>query len=275
MSAPVGRLAPTPSGHLHLGNALAFAAAWLSARAAGGRLLLRVEDLDGGRARAEIADSQRADLSWLGLTWDDETPAQSQRAYSLAGVPAYRCRCSRRERLAGGCACRDQPRADDGAPGLAGTWRLAAPRAPVALTDRALGRLELPVDEPVLMRDGQAAYPLAVVVDDARDGVSEVVRGADLVDATPAQLVIHAALGLPAPSYLHVPVLVGADGKKLSKSHGATELRSLRQRGLTPGHIWARLLPLLGLASLDPAAFDAARVRRGPFRIDDEGRVLE
>src|SRR5215470_18055045 len=103
----VGRLAPTPSGHLHLGNALAFGAAWLSARSAGGRVLLRVEDIDRGRARMDIAAAQRDDLRWLGLDWDEEVPPQSARTYSVGGAPVYRCDCNRGTRLAGGCRCRD------------------------------------------------------------------------------------------------------------------------------------------------------------------------
>src|SRR4051794_22248957 len=103
----VGRLAPTPSGHLHLGNALAFGAAWLSVRGAGGKLLLRIEDLDRGRARDDVAAGQREDLRWLGIDWDEEVAPQSQRVYSVKRLPVYRCDCSRANRLAGACACRD------------------------------------------------------------------------------------------------------------------------------------------------------------------------
>src|SRR5262249_1222418 len=219
---PVGRLAPTPSGNLHLGNALAFGAAWLSARGAGGRLLLRVEDLDRGRAREEVAAGQREDLAWLGIDWDEEVTPQSQRGYTLDGIPVYRCPCSRAVRLARGCRCR-------WARAGAGGWRCRAPDGLVELVDRAVGPQRLPVEEdPILMRaDGEPAYPLAVVVDDARDGVTEVVRGADLFEATAVQIRLHEALGLRPPSYLHVPLLLGAVGKKLSQSHGSTEIREL------------------------------------------------
>ena len=118
----VGRLAPTPSGHLHLGNALAFGAAWLSARRHGGRLLLRFEDLDRGRARPEVAEAQRQDLLWLGLDWDAEVPAQSTRDYDLSGIPAYLCACNRAARLAGACPCRAAPAAE-------GVLRFRVPRA--------------------------------------------------------------------------------------------------------------------------------------------------
>ncbi len=265
----VGRLAPTPSGHLHLGNALAFGAAWLAVRMEGGRLLLRIEDLDRGRSRAEVAAAQRADLRWLGVDWDHETPPQSTRAYPVDGLPSYRCDCSRRQRLAGACRCAEVPRA---------TGRLCfrCPRVPVAFTDELQGpQCFTPDHDPTLLqRDGSAAYPLAVVVDDHRDGVNQVVRGADLLAATAEQRCIGAALGIAAPRTLHVPVLLGPDGRKLSKSHGSTELRALRERGWTPAAIWARLLPVLGLPPVDLAAvrpedWAARAARPGPVAVDD------
>lgn len=238
-----GRMAPTPSGRLHLGNALAFGAAWISARSAGGRLLLRIEDLDRGRARPEIAESQREDLRWLGLEWDGEVRPQSERRYGLEGVPVWRCGCSRARRLSGACRCRE-------APPEAGNWRLDVPPDPIRFEDRARGPQRLaPEPGPILMRaDGEAAYPLAVVVDDGRDGVTEVVRGADLLDATPLQIFLHRCLGQTPPTWLHVPVLYGSDGKKLSKSHGSTEIAALRAAGWTADRVWATLLPLLGTA---------------------------
>ncbi len=270
---PVGRLAPTPSGHLHLGNALAFGAAWLSVRNAGGELLLRVEDLDRGRARDDVAAGQRDDLGWLGIDWDREVAPQSTRTYSLAGIPAYRCACSRAVRLARECRCRDA-----NVVGEAGAWRFRVPPGRVSFVDRALGPCDLvPEDDPILMRaDGEPAYPLAVVVDDARDGVTEVVRGADLVDATAVQLRLHEALGLRAPTYLHVPLLLGSDGKKLSKSHGSTEIRALRAAGWRAEDVWAVLLPLLGLPAgpLTGARLDPARIPPGPRIIDAAGHVV-
>jgi len=282
VTAPlVGRLAPTPSGHLHLGNALAFATAWLSARNAGGRLLLRSEDLDRGRAREEVAEGQRRDLAWLGIDWDEEVAPQSTRAYSLAGVPVYRCTCNRAARLAGTCRCRaatqgaheQDPIVRDGA------WRFLTPPGEVTFIDRARGpQTFAPLEDPILMRDGEPGYPLAVVVDDARDGVTEVVRGADLLDATATQIRLHEALGLTPPTYLHAPVLLGEDGKKLSKSHGSTELRALRAAGWTPLRVWQTLLPLLGLPRGPLAAaavrMDPTKIPSGPFVIDAAGRVV-
>ncbi|HCH64975.1 MAG: tRNA glutamyl-Q(34) synthetase GluQRS [Deltaproteobacteria bacterium] len=271
--AVVGRHAPTPSGHLHLGNALAFGAAWLSVRGQGGRLLLRIEDLDRGRSRPEIAESQRADLQWLGLSWDAETAPQSTREYPLDGLPVYLCDCSRKQRLGGACACRAQPAAE-------GTWRFRCPPGSVSFVDRVWGPQQYsPGSDPIVRRrNGEAAYPLAVVLDDARDGVTEVVRGADLLEATAVQVRLAEALGLPRPTYLHVPMLLGADGRKLSKSHGSTELRALRRAGWTADDVWATLLPLLGLhvdsLSAAVSAFDPARVPQRSFTMDAAGRVV-
>lgn len=258
----VGRLAPTPSGPLHLGNALAFGAAWLSVRAAGGRLLLRVEDLDRGRAREDVASAQREDLRWLGLDWDEEVASQSARAYSLARIPTYRCPCNRAMRVGGRCRCRYRDQES-------GAWRFRTPTGDVVFVDRARGPQRFrPDEDPILVRaDGEAAYPLAVVIDDARDGVTEVVRGADLLEATATQVLLYQCIGRPPPTWLHVPVLEGPDGKKLSKSHGSTDIRSLRTAGWSPADVWSRLEPWLG--PFDPARFDPARLGGGPGVIHD------
>lgn len=266
----VGRLAPTPSGHLHLGNALAFGAAWLSVRGAGGRLLLRIEDLDRGRSRAEIADAQRADLRWLGLHWDEEVPAQSTRRYDTEGLDTYRCDCTRKQRQARPCPHRDAPAAE-------GAVRFRSARAPVAFVDRAQGpQVHTPDQDPLLIRrSGEPGYPLAVVLDDIRDGVTEVVRGGDLLGPTAVQVELYRALGAPPPTWLHVPLLLGPDGRKLSKSHGSTELRALRAAGWTPGDVWDVLLPMLGVApgvGLAAARLDPGAVPAGPFVVDEGGR---
>jgi glutamyl-tRNA synthetase len=266
--APAGRLAPTPSGHLHLGNALAFGAAWLSARAAGATLLLRVEDLDRGRAREILAEAQRDDLRWLGLHWDGEVEPQSRRSYRLDGIPTFRCVCTRQARLAGVCECRD-------AGHTTGAWRLRTPPGVVSFVDRARGpQAFAPDEDPILVRaDGEAAYPLAVVVDDGRDGVTEVVRGGDLLAATATQVVLHRMLGREPPTWLHVPLLCEPDGSKLAKSRGSTELRALRRAGWTAADVWRLLLPLLGMEgeALAPERFDASRIAAGPFRLRAEG----
>ena len=225
----VGRLAPTPSGLLHLGNVCAFAGAWLSARADGGRLILRIEDVDLERARADVEQALRDDLSWLGLTWDVETLRQSARDYAPAlarlGPRLYRCRCTRAMRaepLPVGAGC--QGRCDgkgytDGAirfrlePRLVTfvDWRWGPQHA----DPRAFG-------DPILVRrDGLVSYNLAVVADDIDDGVNDVVRGSDLLEYTAVQVQLWEALGAPPPRWLHTPLVLGPDGKKLSKSHGS------------------------------------------------------
>lgn len=265
----VGRLAPTPSGHLHLGNALAFGAAWLSARSQGGRVLLRMEDLDSGRARPDIAESQREDLRWLTLDWDEEVAPQSTRTYPLLGIPAFRCLCTRSTRLYLECHCR--AKAHD-----RGAWRFDTPRGLVTFHDRAAGNQGFyPDEDPILVRgDGEAAYPLAVVWDDHRDGVTEVVRGGDLLAATATQLRLYSALGLAPPTWMHVAVLIGLDGKKLSKSHAATELRALRAEGWTPTDVWSALGPLLGLQGgrFVPEGFSADRVTVGEVGVGEDNR---
>lgn len=266
----VGRLAPTPSGAIHLGNALAFGAAWLSARGAGGRLLLRIEDLDRGRARTEIANGQRADLAWLGIDWDEEVTPQSARLYTLDGVPTYRCTCNRAARLSHACPCRTLHRTSGG-------WRLHTPAGEVTFLDRARGPVTVvPEEDPVLMRaDGEAAYPLAVVVDDLRDGVTEVVRGADLLDATASQMILYRCYGARTPTWLHVPLLLGPDGKKLSKSHGSVGIAELRAQGWTAERVWSVLLPCLGLepTPLRDARLDPRRIPTGPLTVRGDGSI--
>ncbi len=263
----VGRLAPTPSGFLHLGNALAFGAAFLAARDAGGRLLLRIEDIDRERSRPEVEAGIREDLAWLGIHYDEEVPRQSHRHYSTEGLPTYRCDCNRRRRLAGRCECR-------AAPPPTGMVRFATPPGTVHFEDRALGpqRIEPGADPVLLSREGAPLYNLAVVLDDIRDGVTQVVRGADLLEQTAVQLRLYEALGASPPTYTHVPVLLGPDGKKLSKSHGSLEIRALREAGWTPAAIWRRLLPLLGLPPVDLAdapPWDPRRSQRGPVSVSE------
>lgn len=270
-----GRLAPTPSGRLHLGNACAYAAAWLSARAAGGRLLLRIEDIDVTRARDELADGLRRDLDWLGLRWDAEVPRQSTRDYApwleRLGDRVYRCVCTR-ARLGGGPypgTCRHAGHTD-------GAWRFRLPPGEVHVADRRFGDRDVDPNafgDPVLRRrDGVWAYNLAVVVDDVRDGVTEVVRGADLLDFTAVQIRLWQAFGAAPPTWLHAPLVLGPDGRKLSKSHGSLGVAALRDAGWSPERVWAAVLPWLGLdgvARLDDAArrFSPGAGPRGPIRL--------
>jgi glutamyl/glutaminyl-tRNA synthetase len=292
--AIVGRLAPTPSGRLHLGNVCAAGAAWLSVRQRNGRLLLRIEDVDAGRARPDIAEAIRADLAWLGLTCDAETPPQSARDYAPAlarlAPHTYHCACTRAasrdagSTLAGGSANARRPGciADCRSRNLAtGALRFALPRGVETIVDRARGRSEVDratLADPVLQRrDGCATYTLAVVADDIADGVTEVARGADLADQSAVQAVLWRAFGAAPPAWLHAPLILGGDGKKLSKSHHAAAIGDLRELGWSAGDVWRTVLPWLGLTPAASATdrpvllndalatFDAARIPRGPF----------
>jgi len=278
----VGRLAPTPSGRLHLGNVCAAGAAWLSVRQAGGRLRLRIEDIDAGRARGDIADAIRVDLAWLALTCDDETAPQSQRDYAPAlarlAPHTYRCGCTRAASRDAGGACVGGCRTR----GLGeGAVRFALPHGVETIVDRARGRTDVDLatlPDPVLRRrDGCCTYTLAVVADDIADGVTEVARGADLAEQSAVQAVLWRALGADPPVWLHAPLILGADGKKLSKSHHAAAAGDLRELGWSAADVWRIVLPWLGVtppaSTIDAAAmlhdalpaFDAARMPRGPF----------
>jgi glutamyl/glutaminyl-tRNA synthetase len=269
----VGRLAPTPSGRVHLGNVCAFAGAWLSARAHGGRVLLRIEDVDRVRADRAVEDSLRDDLIWLGLTWDEETRRQSERDYApvLAALApfTYCCDCTRAAiQAAGGVypgTCRDRGLTD-------GAIRFRLPDEPLAFVDRARGRhvtdLRLMGDPVLRRRDGLYAYNLAVVADDLADGVTEVVRGEDLLDQSAVQICLWRALGHEPPTWLHTPLILGEDGRKLSKSHGSAHIGELKAAGWTLEDVWRRILPWLGIGgdSLESAIsrFQPEAIRRGP-----------
>ena len=234
----IGRFAPSPTGPLHFGSLVAALASWLDARAAQGRWLVRIEDLDRPRCVPGAADDILRTLERLGLTWDGEIVHQSKRhsAYGdalqrLQGR-TYWCTCSRRE-----IADSSLGLAVDGAHIYPGTCRTSALKSgrslrvrtgadEICFQDRVQGKqcqvLERDVGDFVLHRaDGLFAYQLAVVLDDAAQGVTDVVRGADLLDSTPRQIHLQRMLGLPTPRYLHVPAAVNARGEKLSKQTGA------------------------------------------------------
>jgi glutamyl/glutaminyl-tRNA synthetase len=271
----MGRIAPTPSGRLHLGNVCAFAAAWLSVRAQSGRLLLRIEDVDRARANTGVEASIRTDLQWLGLDWDAETPRQSERDYApalarLAGQN-YFCECTRKETQDGGGAyrglCRERGLAD-------GAVRFHLPDETITIHDRARGLHTVDLNtmgDPVLRRrDGVYAYNLAVVADDIIDGVTEVVRGEDLLDQTAVQVCLWRALGAAPPTWLHTPLILGEDGRKLSKSHGSVHVGELRDAGWTVADIWRVVLPWLGIDPVEQIhqaipLFRATAVQRGPL----------
>jgi glutamyl-tRNA synthetase len=241
-----GRFAPSPTGTLHLGNLRTALLAWRFARSAGSRFHVRMEDLDTARVRPGSAEEQLADLAAIGLDWDGEVVFQSRRGElydaALAQLETYECFCTRAEIRAAASAphgpvgaypgtCRelsDAERAARRAEGRSPALRVRAGDAVVGFTDRLHGDVEAVVDDFVVRRnDGAHAYNLAVVVDDAAQGIEEVVRGDDLLDSTPRQVWLAHALGLPRLAYAHVPLVLGPDGKRLAKRHGAVTLRDV------------------------------------------------
>jgi glutamyl-tRNA synthetase len=286
-----GRFAPSPTGTLHLGNLRTALLAWLFARSAGARFLVRVEDLDGGRVRAGMAAEQLRDLAAIGLDRDGEVVHQSTRhaayeaaiAHLRAEGRVYECFCSRAEIRAaasaphgplpegaypGTClgltdAQRERKRAGGRPPAL----RVRAGAARVRFTDRLHGEVEGVVDDFVIRRnDSATAYNLAVVVDDAWQGIGEVVRGDDLLDSTPRQLFLARLLGLPEPGFAHVPVVLGPDGARLAKRHGAVTLREV-----DAGRAVAWMADTLGRPEARTAGdllegFDPAALPRAPIR---------
>jgi len=262
----VGRFAPSPTGPLHFGSLVAALASWLDARAAEGRWLVRIEDLDPPRAVPGAADEILRTLDRLGLGWDGPVLYQSRRSASyeaaLESLDTYWCGCTRRE-----IADSSIGRATDGAQIYPGTCRtgLAPGKTPralrlrtggeeIAFTDRVQGPqrqiLEREIGDFVLLRaDGQFAYQLAVVVDDAEQGVTDVVRGADLLDSTPRQIFLQRLLGYPMPRYLHVPAAVNEAGEKLSKQTGALPVDIERK-----AEELARALTFLGQPETDDPA---------------------
>jgi glutamyl-tRNA synthetase len=247
-----GRFAPSPTGTLHLGNLRTALLAWLFARSAGSRFLVRMEDLDAGRVRAGAAEEQLADLRAIGLDWDGEVVFQSARLERYAGALEalraagllYECFCTRAE-IRAAAAAPHGPLPEGAYPGTClrlsaaelsarraegrpPALRVRAEAATVAFADRLEGAVTRVVDDFVVRRnDGAPAYNLAVVVDDAAQGIGEVVRGNDLLDSTPRQLWLARALGLDEPAYAHVPLVRGPDGARLAKRHGAVTLREL------------------------------------------------
>ncbi len=242
----VGRFAPSPNGPLHAGSLLAALASWLDARAHGGRWLLRIEDVDRPRCAPGLDRIILRQLSDCALLPDEPPVWQSQRSalyqqaldQLLAHDLAYRCVCSRRQlRSAQGPPGQNRPRHAEliypgtcrtRAPGAStGAWRLRTDAsAPIGWNDRRLGPqqqdVHAQVGDFVLQRaDGCFGYQLAVVVDDAAQGISDVVRGEDLCDNTARQILLQRCLGLPTPRYLHTPLVLGANGEKLSKQNGA------------------------------------------------------
>jgi glutamyl-tRNA synthetase len=293
MPAPDGRFAPSPTGTLHLGNLRTALLAWLFARSADARFLVRIEDLDTGRVRERFYDEQLHDLAALGLDWDGPVVRQSERLPLYADAVerlradglVYECWCTRAEiREAASAPHGDLPegaypgtclrlteseRDERAASGRPPALRVRADAATVTFEDRLAGTVTGVVDDFVVRRnDGAYAYNLAVVVDDGAQGVGEVVRGDDLLDSTPRQLWLARALGLPEVSFAHVPLVLGGDGARLAKRHGAVTLADRREQGEDAAAVRARLAASVGLcapgerpspqelvARFDPGAF--------------------
>ena len=299
----VGRLAPSPTGRLHLGHARSFLIAWWRARSSGGRLLMRMEDLDAERSRPEYEDEILRDLQWLGLDWDGPLVRQSERRELYAAAlerllrddRLYPCICTRREiELAIAAPQRgDGTRAYPGTcrgrfatleeaervSGRAPALRFRVPAGAVEFHDELHGPQSWQVarevgDFPVRTRDGCPAYQLAVVVDDAEQGVTEVLRGDDLLASTARQRLLQAALDLDAPRWFHLPLVVDESGRRLAKRCDDLSLGALRERGIEPERIVAWAARSAGMevgaairAEQAIEAFDLDRMPRSAVRL--------
>ncbi|EXX85770.1 glutamyl-Q tRNA(Asp) ligase [Paenibacillus darwinianus] len=308
-----GRYAPTPSGELHIGNARTALLAWLQVRSTGGTFIMRMEDIDKPRSKPELAREALSDLRWLGIDWDEGpdkggsfgpyVQSERQPLYEAAidrltakGL-LYPCYCSRAELAAVASAphglsaegpaypgsCRHlnegerQERAQRKTPAL----RFAVPDRPIVFHDRTAGPQSFQAGEGgdfvVRRADGIVSYQLAVVVDDAAMEISDVLRGCDLIDSTPRQLLIYEALDKRPPRFAHVPLLLGADGKRLAKRHGAHSIRAMRESGLRPELIVGALAAMSGLLDrIEPITplelasdFSLTRISDQPTVVDE------
>ncbi len=281
------RLAPSPTGALHLGNARTFLLTWLHARTVGERLVFRMEDLDGPRIKQGAAEQAIEDLRWLGLEWDGEVLLQSTRAdaheeaLSLLREQGlvYPCVCTRKEIE----AARSAPNEGDALPAYPGTCRdrfAAAEEAEANSGRQPAWRFRVEEDQSVSFEDGfrgaerhtpsdsdgdfvvakktgEAAYQLAVVVDDAFQGVDHVIRGDDLVPSTPLQCLLYGALDLREPRFSHLPLVRGEDGRRLAKRHGDTRIATYREAGVAPERVlgllahWSGLGPRAPISAVD------------------------
>ena len=266
--SPVGRFAPTPSGRMHLGNVFAGLIAWLSVRSRNGEMVLRMEDLDTQRTSADFADIWRDDLAWLGLTYDRETAPQSQRSavydryFDILQEKGliYPCYCTRSQ-----LHSVNAPHLSDGTYVYTGTcrnlkeppkgripsWRVMVPDKVWTVEDKVQGHYQLNLatqcgDMVMRRADGVYVYQLAVTVDDGEAGVTEVVRGMDLLSSAPRQMYLQELFGFPHPEYGHVPMLLAPDGRRLSKRDKDLDLGELRKR-ITPEQLIGTLAFASGL----------------------------
>ncbi|MFL5327964.1 MAG: tRNA glutamyl-Q(34) synthetase GluQRS [Gemmataceae bacterium] len=300
----VTRFAPSPTGSQHLGNARTYLISWLFARASGGRVLLRLEDIDSPRVKQGASEEVFLDLRWLGLDWDGEPLIQTARLplyeAALAKIQqaelVYPCTCTRSdiERAA------SAPHPEGSEPPYPGTcshrriadatnldgqtfaWRFGVTNSP-AFDDLFRGPTHVDLradggDFVVWKSAGSPAYQLAVVVDDAATGVTHVIRGDDLVSSTPRQLLLYRALGIRPPQFAHVPLVVGPDGRRLAKRHGDTRLSTMRSAGVAPEAVVGLLAWSCGwLAKPRPITpsklmrhFDLSAIPKAPFVVTEE-----
>jgi glutamyl-tRNA synthetase len=298
-----GRLAPSPTGRLHLGHARTFVLAWLHARSRAGEVLLRLEDLDQSRCRSIFADAVLRDLEWLGLDWDGPVLLQSQRLPELRAAAeqllergfAYPCVCTRAdlrnavsapqrgvEEIRYPGTCRSEaalPESERRARPHA--LRFRVPESAIEFVDGIAGPQRVNVasevgDFMIMNRAGIPSYQLAVVVDDAAQGVTEVFRGDDLLNSTPRQKLLLAALGLPEPGWYHAPLVLDASGRRLAKRADDISLETLRAAGVDPRAIVAWVLRSSGFdagARVAPrearATFDIQGLRREPVILSE------
>jgi glutamyl-tRNA synthetase len=312
VSGARGRFAPSPTGPLHLGNARTALLAWLAARAAGSSFVVRIEDLDAPRVRPGVEAAILGELAWLGLDWDEGPDrggplgpyrqAERRDRYRAAlerlreAGHVYPCFCSRAEiaaasraphgpaddgpRYPGTCRALDAAEVAARASRRPPAWRFRVPRGEVTFQDGIHGRCSFDVsleagDFVVARADGTAAYQLAAVVDDAAMRIEEVVRGDDLLPSTARQLLLYRALGLAPPRFAHLPLVVGEDGARLAKRHGAASVAELRVRGADPRAVVGLLASLSGLAGAGArstprelvAGFSLERVPRTPVEL--------
>ncbi|MEO8903970.1 MAG: tRNA glutamyl-Q(34) synthetase GluQRS [Polyangiaceae bacterium] len=303
MTPPVGRLAPSPTGLLHLGHARTFLLAYWHARARGGQLLMRMEDLDGPRVESRFAEAALEDLEWLGLEWDGAPLLQSSglprlnQAVStlISAGKAYPCVCSRGDirsaqsaphadspepRYPGTCRGRFSSFAEaERSSGRAAGARLLVPEGSITIVDGISGASSWDVardvgDFLIAKRDKAPAYQLAVVVDDAAQGVTEVLRGDDLLPSAARQWHVQEALGLPHPAWFHVPLVVDEHGRRLAKREADLSLAELRAGGTDPRAIVAWVAQSAGMPGNERCTpgeltphFNLARVSREPLRL--------
>lgn len=305
-NVPCGRFAPSPSGRLHLGNVLCALIAYLSAKSAGGKALLRIEDIDTARCAGDRVPQMIDDLRWLGFQWDDGEQRESyqsnrtaiyERYFNLLNEQGllYPCYCTRAELHAASAPhgsdgqmiydgrCRDlQTPPDNRRP----AWRIRVSDETVTVHDGLQGtyseHLPTACGDFLLRRsDGVYAYQLAVVVDDALSGVTEVVRGRDLLSSTPRQMYLYRLLGFEPPQFYHIPLLLREDGTRLAKRDGALDMGALRERFSTPDEIIGMLAYNVGLLpqyrpitvdALIPI-FDWNLIKREDIRLDTCGIV--